>query len=105
MAEREAALAHPALRGISTSLYVRILTLRVLMPMMSHFPATRVNGGEGGIRTPGPVRINGFQDRRFRPLSHLSIDILSISHGNTGVNILSQGVLPEPGLYYTVLSS
>ncbi len=29
-------------------------------------------GGEGGIRTPGPVRINGFQDRRIRPLCHLS---------------------------------
>ena len=29
-------------------------------------------GGEGGIRTPGPFRVNGFQDRRFRPLSHLS---------------------------------
>ena len=28
--------------------------------------------GERGIRTPGPVRDNGFQDRRFRPLSHLS---------------------------------
>ncbi len=29
--------------------------------------------GEGGIRTPGSARINGFQDRRFRPLSHLSL--------------------------------
>ena len=29
-------------------------------------------GGEGGIRTPGPLRVNGFQDRRYRPLSHLS---------------------------------
>ena len=29
-------------------------------------------GGEGGIRTPGPFRVNGFQDHRFRPLSHLS---------------------------------
>ncbi len=28
--------------------------------------------GEGGIRTPGPVKINGFQDRRNRPLCHLS---------------------------------
>src|SRR3569832_631917 len=35
------------------------------------------NGGEGGIRTPGPMRVNGFQDRRFRPLSHLSILIHS----------------------------
>ena len=31
-------------------------------------------GGERGIRTPGPVKINGFQDRRIRPLCHLSSD-------------------------------
>ena len=29
-------------------------------------------GGEGGIRTHGSLRINGFQDRRNRPLCHLS---------------------------------
>ena len=29
-------------------------------------------GGERGIRTPGRFPVNGFQDRRFRPLSHLS---------------------------------
>ena len=28
--------------------------------------------GKRGIRTPGPVKINGFQDRRIRPLCHLS---------------------------------
>jgi hypothetical protein len=31
-----------------------------------------MDGGEGGIRTHGGSRLNGFQDRRFRPLSHLS---------------------------------
>jgi hypothetical protein len=31
-----------------------------------------VYGGEGGIRTPGGLLHNGFQDRRFKPLSHLS---------------------------------
>ena len=31
------------------------------------------NGREIGIRTPGGFRLNGFQDRRFRPLSHLPI--------------------------------
>ncbi len=31
------------------------------------------DGGEGGIRTPGTVKPNGFQDRRIRPLCHLSI--------------------------------
>ena len=30
-------------------------------------------GGGIGIRTPGCFHINGFQDRRFRPLSHLPI--------------------------------
>jgi hypothetical protein len=28
--------------------------------------------GAGGIRTPGARRHNGFQDRRFQPLSHCS---------------------------------
>ena len=28
--------------------------------------------GERGIRTPGTSRFNGFQDRRIRPLCHLS---------------------------------
>ena len=32
-------------------------------------------GGGLGIRTPGPSQVNGFQDRRFRPLSHSSIFI------------------------------
>ncbi len=34
-----------------------------------------IKSGERGIRTPGPVKDNGFQDRRFRPLSHLSLFI------------------------------
>ena len=29
-------------------------------------------GGERGIRTPGTSQFNGFQDRRNRPLCHLS---------------------------------
>jgi hypothetical protein len=31
-----------------------------------------VISGERGIRTPGTSRFNGFQDRRDRPLCHLS---------------------------------
>ena len=31
------------------------------------------SGGEGGIRTHGCFHIAGFQDRCFRPLSHLSV--------------------------------
>lgn len=29
-------------------------------------------GGERGIRTPGTLQFNGFQDRRIRPLCHFS---------------------------------
>ena len=32
--------------------------------------------GERGIRTPGTSQYNGFQDRRDRPLCHLSIGML-----------------------------
>jgi hypothetical protein len=42
----------------------------------SHFPHSHSNPhllrGERGIRTPGPLQVNGFQDRRNRPLCHLS---------------------------------
>lgn len=31
-------------------------------------------GGKRGIRTPGPSQVIGFQDRRIRPLCHLSSD-------------------------------
>ena len=36
------------------------------------------SGGERGIRSPGPVTVNGFQDRRIRPLCHLSAAKLRI---------------------------
>lgn len=32
-----------------------------------------LNDGRGGIRTPGPLRVFCFQDRRDRPLCHSSI--------------------------------
>ena len=31
--------------------------------------------GERGIRTPGTSQFNGFQDRRNRPLCHLSLSL------------------------------
>lgn len=41
--------------------------------------------GEGGIRTPGTSQYNGFQDRRNRPLCHLSktplSEVLSVESG------------------------
>ena len=39
-------------------------------------------GGELGIRTPGSFHFNGFQDRRFRPLSQLSKRWYIIYHKN-----------------------
>ena len=32
----------------------------------------KVYCGERGIRTPGTLQYNGFQDRRIRPLCHFS---------------------------------
>ena len=42
--------------------------------LISTLPPFRIRqtGGEGGIRTPGTLRLSGFQDRRNRPLCHLS---------------------------------
>ncbi len=34
--------------------------------------------GERGIRTPGTSQYNGFQDRRNRPLCHLSCAVAKI---------------------------
>lgn len=34
--------------------------------------AASLEGGEGEIRTPEPLRAAGFQDRCIRPLCHLS---------------------------------
>ena len=37
-----------------------------------------LKSGETGIRTPGTSQYNGFQDRRNRPLCHLSKTSLSV---------------------------
>jgi hypothetical protein len=47
-------------------------------------------GGERGIRTPGTFQYNGFQDRRIRPLCHLSgresKDFFNIYNNNSTKN-------------------
>jgi len=49
------------------------LSLTVSLTLDSHdLSKLMIFRGEGGIRTPGPVTVNGFQDRRIRPLCHLS---------------------------------
>ena len=41
-----------------------------------------VLSGERGIRTPGGLTLNGFQDRRNRPLCHLSaVKVVKIDLG------------------------
>ena len=37
------------------------------------FGSLKRSGGEKGIRTPEGLLLNGFQDRRIRPLCHLSL--------------------------------
>ena len=51
--------------------------------------AERLNdGGKLGIRTPGRFHVNGFQDRRFRPLSQLSIlNFVSLAVYSLFVNV------------------
>ncbi len=34
--------------------------------------------GKTGIRTPGPVTVNSFQDCRIKPLCHLSVNVVYI---------------------------
>jgi hypothetical protein len=40
------------------------------------------SGGGGGIRTPGTVKPNGFQDRRIRPLCHPSTPLVPAGAGS-----------------------
>jgi hypothetical protein len=42
----------------------------MIYELLIHFE--KVTSGERGIRTPGSLHFNGFQDRRIRPLCHLS---------------------------------
>jgi hypothetical protein len=50
--------------------------------IQNYFHALGINGGEGGIRTPGRSfgPYNGLANRRIQPLCHLSAD------GSTGNN-------------------
>ena len=68
-------------------------------------------GGEAGIRTLGTARFNGFQDRRFRPLSHLSRNFVYVCKFNSFVifSLLSQAsvsaaLLVTSTLYMLILT-
>ena len=43
---------------------------------------------ERGIRTPGPLTVNGFQDRRIRPLCHLS-ELLVVLKSDAKIGVFS----------------
>ena len=60
--------------------------LSVCWPFLS-----RTFSGERGIRTPGGVTLNGFQDRRNRPLCHLS----RLASAKLIIFIYSAKFLPE----------
>ena len=47
-----------------------------LVPVSDKYLKFRIRCGERGIRTPGTLQYNGFQDRRDRPLRHLSNNCL-----------------------------
>lgn len=49
-------------------------------------------GGERGIRTPGAIRLNGFQDRHLKPLGHLS-DISARQAGITMMFVVYESVV------------
>ncbi len=58
------------------SIYIHVLTgsFGLLNQQNQHGKPIHMAGGygEGGIRTHGTLRLNGFQDRLLRPLGHLS---------------------------------
>ncbi len=64
--------------------------------------------GEGGIRTPGTSRYNGFQDRRDRPLCHFSGAKVKLfincqtPYAQIG-KIMRSGILPHFCTFSTVL--
>jgi hypothetical protein len=70
-------------------------------------------GGERGIRTPGPFRVNGFQDRRIRPLCQLSLVLIvfagltapanCVVHQSNGVSATIDQDRSETPAYYNHL--
>ena len=72
--------------GIPCSWRAREPTAERAMPPSLSF----IFGGRRGIRTPGGFHLNGFQDRRDRPLRHPSVS--TASKGSRF--LLSEGAFP-----------
>ena len=50
----------------------KIIVFLVTKKGWKNQPSNSISCGERGIRTPGTLLYNGFQDRRDRPLCHFS---------------------------------
>jgi hypothetical protein len=50
---------------------------------IENIASSEATGRGGGIRTPGTLRFNGFQDRRIRPLCHSSVFFLLFNPGTS----------------------
>ncbi|MEC4054373.1 hypothetical protein VSP10_16485, partial [Myroides odoratimimus] len=55
-------------------------------------------------RTPGPVTVNGFQDRRIRPLCHFSrgLHYFRIASANILQSLMFASVLKEKNKFFEV---
>ena len=62
--------AHDSLTGHSKKIVAYEQVKR--LPRLREKPFCASSGGGGGIRTPGGLPHNGFQDRRLQPLGHSS---------------------------------
>ena len=82
---RHSQAPQPCLAGLFVSATLILISQYLSIPMSQHpiikqkkphpFYPVRLqilSGGELGIRTPGPVTVNSFQDCRNRPLCQLS---------------------------------
>jgi hypothetical protein len=62
-----------------------------------------ISGGERGIRTPGSITYNGFQDRRIKPLCHLSAGKISTIYGVTKNYLFLEGINNKKAVCFILL--
>jgi hypothetical protein len=84
MAEKEG--FEPSVAGLA------LHSLSRRAPSASRSPL-RNSGGGGRIRTHGRLHVNGFQDRRLRPLGHSSAINFNLLKNKAGVMMLKNGSL------------
>ena len=93
--------SHPSLSGICAVALLLCTSLPAARGVAKHNKKSRqacltrffiVFCGEWGIRTPGPVKINGFQDRRIRPLCQLSNIVPKSGFATVVCSSVSEGI-------------